>query len=278
MTKIDWDQEWNDILAEAMMSKCQVGGNGFSSFYDDTAEDYTKGVKADEEFYRHIVEYMATVGILRKSDHVLDIGSGPGTYTLPIAGKAESVAALDPSDGMLKILMRETAAKGHSNVRPIKSTWEDYAGEERFDLVFAALSPGIKGPAELMRMERFSARSCCYINYGEAGGDKKLSDDLWELVTGEKKKDNGFNITYPFNLLYSKGRKPNVRFFEKLKTRRVPCEDIVKGNVKWLGMFTQIDHAKEEKIRDYILARSKNGYFEQEDKLSLVALYWDVPG
>jgi SAM-dependent methyltransferase len=277
MSNIDWENEWNDVIAGAMMSKCHVGDKGLSSFYDDTAEDYQKGVRADEDFYQYIVDNLVINGVLRKGDSVLDIGSGPGTYTLPIAKKARSVAALDPSDGMLTMLMRESAAKGLSNIRPIKSTWEDYASEERFDLVFAALSPGIKCPDDLMKMERFSTRSCCYINYGEAGGNKKFSDDLWELVTGEKKKNNDFNVTYPFNLLYSKGRKPNVRFFEKKKIVRVPCENIVKGQVKWLSMFTQMDGEKEKKIRDYVITRSKDGYYEHEDILSLVALYWEVP-
>jgi SAM-dependent methyltransferase len=277
MSNINWENEWNDALADAMMNKCHVGDKGFSSFYDDTAEDYRKGVRADADFYQYIVDSLAFDDILRKGDCVLDIGSGPGTYTLPMAEKATSVTALDPSSGMLELLMRESAAKGLSNIQSVKSTWEDYASEERFDLVFVALSPGIKVPADLMKMERFSTRSCCYINYGEAGGNKKFSDDLWELVTGEKKKNNDFNVTYPFNLLYSKGRKPNVRFFEKRKTLRVPCENIVKGQVKWLSMFTQMDREKEKKIRDYVTVRSKDGYYEHEDILSLVALYWEVP-
>lgn len=277
MSNINWENEWKDVLADAMMNKCHVGDKGFSSFYDDTAEDYRKGVRADEDFYQYIVDSLAIDGVIRKGDCVLDIGSGPGTYTLPMAEKAISVTALDPSSGMLELLMRESAAKGLSNIRSVKSTWEDYDGEERFDLVFAALSPGVKVPADLMKMERFSTRSCCYINYGEAGGNKKFSDDLWKLVTGENRKNNDFNITYPFNLLYSKGRKPNVRFFEKKKMVRVPCENIVKGQIKWLSMFTQMDGEKEKKIRDYVFTYSKDGYYEHEDILSLVALYWEMP-
>ena len=277
MSKIDWEHEWNDVLEEAMMSKCHVGSDGFSSFYDDTAKDYQKGVLADIDFYQHIVDHLATEGIIRKGDSVLDIGSGPGTYTLPIAEKVGSIAALDPSNGMLELLMRESVARGLSNVKPIKSSWEDYNSEERFDLVFAALSPGIKGPAELMKMERFSTRSCCYINYGAAGGDKELSDDLWKLVTGEKKENNDFNITYPFNLLHSMGRKPNVLFFEKPKKVSMPCDDIADGHIKWLSMFTHMDEAKEKQVRDYITGHSKDGRYEHEDKLTLVALFWNVP-
>lgn len=275
--KIDWEREWNAVRAGSMLSKCRVGDKGFSGYFDNTAEEYLSQVKAHEDFYHSIVDHLADGGFLREGDDVLDIACGPGTYTLSMAEKAKTVAALDPAGGMLAVVMRESAASGLSNVRSIKSTWEDYDDKENFDLVFTALSPGIKGPAELMKMERFSRRSCCYITFGESGSNNKLGDELWELVMGEKKKNNDFNVTYPFNLLHSRGRKPNVRFFEQPATVREPVEEVIKSNVEWLGMFTQMDGAKVEKVRDHVNARSTDGYYERDAKISLVALYWDVP-
>ncbi len=160
-------------------------------------------------------------------------------------------------------------------MQPICSRWEDHEGEEQYDLVFTALSPGITGPETFLKMERYSRRSCCYIGFGD-GSNSKLGDDLWELVMGEKKKNNKFNVTYPFNLLHSMGRKPNVRFFERLSPASEPCDEVIKSNLKWLGMFTQMDREKKQTVRDYVKARSTDGQYEYTAKLSLVALYWGV--
>jgi len=97
-----------------------------------------------------------------------------------------------------------------------------------------------------MKLEQYSKRSCCYIGFGE-GSNNELSDRLWELVIGEsRKKKNGLDVTYPLNLLFSKGRKPNVRFFGKESVVREPCEEVIDSNVKWLGMFTPEAEGEEE--------------------------------
>jgi SAM-dependent methyltransferase len=277
MSQIDWELEWKNVQSKAILSKCRVNGHGFSGYFDSVAEDYLKQVRADEKFYRGIVDHLERERFLKDDDDVLDIACGPGTYTLPFAERVKAVAGLDPSEGMLSVLMREAGCRGLSNVREIRSKWEDYTGGERYDLVFTALSPGITGPETFMKMERFSRRSCCYIGFGN-GSNNELSDRLWELVIGEKKNDRGFNVTYPFNLLCSKGRKPNVRFFEKESVEKQPCEEIIKSNVEWLGLFTEMNGEKEKKVREYVMARSTCGYYERKAKQSLVALYWDVPG
>jgi hypothetical protein len=277
MSSIDWEREWKDVQSKAMLSKCRVGGRGFSGYFDRIAEDYLKQVLADEPFYGGIVGHLRSEMFFRKGDDVLDVACGPGTYTLHFAEQARSVSALDPAEGMLSVLMREAARRGLSNVLPIRSRWEDHEGDGRYDLVFTALSPGITGPETFMKLERYSRRSCCYIGFGE-GSNNELADSLWELVMGESRKSNGFNVTYPFNLLCSKGRKPNVRFFEKESVVREPREEVIKSNIEWLSMFTPMDEGKEKKVREYVTSRSKDGYYERMARQSLAVLYWDVPG
>jgi SAM-dependent methyltransferase len=263
-------------MSGAMLSKCRVDEKGFSGFFDSVAEDYLQRVMENEEFYRGIVDHLERENILRCDDEVLDISCGPGTYTLPMAKRTRSVSSLDPAEGMLSVLMREAANRGLLNVRTIKSKWEDYGGEEKFDLVFVALSPGIRGPNDFLKMERFSRRNCCYIGFGKGGKDS-LGDEIWEQVMGEKRKNNDFNITIPFNLLHAKGRKPNVRFFEKSSLSKEPGEEVIKSNTEWLSMYTKMDRAKKKKVRDYVNDRSTDGYYEHDAVLSLVALYWEVP-
>ncbi len=274
MSEIDWEQEWKNAREKTMMSRCRNGG--FGEYFDGIAEDYLRQVRADEEFYGGIVGYLGREGFFREGDDVLDIACGPATYTLHFAERARSVAALDPAQGMLSVVMREAAVRGLSNVRPIRSRWEDYDGDERFDLVFTALSPGITGPESLLKMERHSRRSCCYIGFGE-GSNNELGDELWALVAGEGRKMRGVDMSYPFNLLFSKGRRPNVRFFKKEYVAREPCEKVIKSNVEWLGMFTRMDSEKVRKVSEHIMSLSRDGFYEHVQKQSLVVLYWNIP-
>ena len=258
MRNIDWEQEWKDVQSGAMLSKCRVGDDGFSDYFDRMAGEYLEQVLANEDFYRSIVGHLKRERCIRKGDDVLDIASGPGTYTLPFAEIAGSVSALDPAKGMLSVLMREGLPQKASERAPICSRWEDYEGDERYDLVFTALSPGITGPETFMKMERYSRRSCCYIGFGD-GSNSELSDDLWELVMGESRKNRGFSIAYPFNLLCSKGRKPNVRFFLKESIVSEPCDEVIKSNIKWLRMFTPMNGAKKKKVREHVMSLSNGG-------------------
>lgn len=276
MSEIDWEKEWEEVQSRAMLSKCQVGKCGFSGYFDRIAGDYMKQVLSDEPFYRSIVDCLEREGYFRQGDEVLDIACGPGTYTLPFAMHAKAVSALDPAEGMLSVLMQEAGRRGLNNISPIRSRWEDLDLGERYDLVFTALSPGITGPGTFLKMERYSKRSCCYIGFGDVS-NSELSDRLWELIIGESRKSRGFSIGYPFNLLLSKGRKPNVRFFKCERAASEPCEEVIKSNIEWLEMFTRMDQEKEKEVRDYVMARSRDGFYEHIARQSLAALYWDVP-
>jgi hypothetical protein len=176
---------------------------------------------------------------------------------------------------MLSTLMDEAARRAIANIRAVESKWEEYSGEGEYDLVFSALSPVIKRPESLLEMERASRRSCCFVTYGP-GGEPLLRKEIWHLLTGEETGDGDFNITFPFNLLYSMGRRPNLRFFEKVSALRVPAEKLVANNIRFFSLFVDIDASKKETIAEYIESRSRDGFFEAGKKKSLAVLHWDV--
>lgn len=273
---IDWAQAWKDAQSGSMLTKRRGGEQKWTGYFDDVAREYLENVMSKEAYYRRIAGFVKREGFFRKGDSVFDLACGPGTYTLLFAESASSVTALDPSPGMLNVLQGEAARRGLNNIRTVQSRWEDYEGDEKYDLVFTALSPGVTGPETFLKLERFSSRSCCYIGFGEASNNE-LGEKLWELVMGSPMKNHGFNVTYPFNLLHSIGRRPCVRFFEQKSMVSEPCDELIDSNIEWLGLFTDMDEAKREIVREYVHSISKSGYYRHNARQSLVALLWDAP-
>jgi Protein-L-isoaspartate carboxylmethyltransferase len=97
---------------------------------------YGKQISEDGSLREAVTGFMAGEGLLTPADDVLEIGCGPGVYTLPMARTARSVTALDISQGMLDQLTIETNGKGITNVRPVCSGWDSYRGRKKYDLVF----------------------------------------------------------------------------------------------------------------------------------------------
>src|SRR6266851_10178451 len=62
---------------------------------------------------------------VRPTDTVLDIGAGGGRLALPLALETRQVIAIDPSEGMLRVL-REGMAEHHiGNIEVIKGRWPE---------------------------------------------------------------------------------------------------------------------------------------------------------
>ena len=71
------------------------------------------------------------------TDTVLDIGAGGGRYALPLALVAREVIAIEPSDGMRRVLQEGTTEHGIANIRVVDGRWP-------------AVASGLQGDVALM--------------------------------------------------------------------------------------------------------------------------------
>lgn len=89
--------------------------NENSKFWDHRSLIFDGQVaKIYEEAYEKTINY--TLKYVEKTDRVLDIGCGTGITTLPIAGSAGCVTAVDTSPEMLKKAEEKACRTGSSNV------------------------------------------------------------------------------------------------------------------------------------------------------------------
>jgi len=102
----------------------------------------------------------------------LDVGSGPGTFALPLTLRGASVTALDISDNMLKRLVAEAQHRSISSVKTIRASWKeidpaDVGFPRAFDIVLTALSSAIETDKDILKMEQCSRQWCVYIATGK---------------------------------------------------------------------------------------------------------------
>jgi ubiquinone/menaquinone biosynthesis C-methylase UbiE len=119
--------------------------DGVASLYDATRPSYPA----------EIVDAVCASGGVGRGSDVLEIGCGTGQLTRQLAGRAFNLTAIDIGGAMIEAARRNVA---DPMVGFQVSSFEDFAGSERFDLIVSAtafhwVDPGI-GLAKAARLLR----------------------------------------------------------------------------------------------------------------------------
>ncbi|WP_019177786.1 class I SAM-dependent methyltransferase [Methanomassiliicoccus luminyensis] len=189
-------------------------GEGFSyektlRFWDGIADSYSsvqQGTMVDE-----IVEHLRANGTLDRGRTVLELGSGPGTYSLRIAPMVRSVTCLDTSPKMLDRLFSSARELGLHNLKRLQMDFKDYVPKEKHSVVMSALCPGAGSMEFLGRMERCAERSCASISWIENGWDD-LCAEVWKAL-GRNYSFDSRRSTATLDNLRTMGRSPQAREF-----------------------------------------------------------------
>lgn len=147
---------------------------------------------------------------VEKEDTVLDIGSGNGVITIPLAKKAKSVTAVDISAKMLDILRENAAAEKLSNIHFINLDLEMVEADEigPHDVVVASRS--LNGIADIQpELEKINniADKYVYMTLWSVG-NREFENEISELL-GRKSHHNP-DYTIVLNILQDMGIQTNV--------------------------------------------------------------------
>ena len=145
----------------------------------------------------------------------LDIGAGGGRYALPVALAVREVVAVDPSEGMLRVLRSAMEDGGIPNVRPVHGRWPLPGYEGTADIALMAhVGYDIEpiGPF-LDAMEEAATRFCVAVM--SEGAMTTVATLFWEQIHDEPR------IALPalpefLTLLMARGRLPEVRLEDRL--------------------------------------------------------------
>ncbi len=114
---------------------------------------------------------------------VLDVGAGPGRFTLALAPRVAEVVAVDPSPAMLAIVKREARRRGLANVRCIEGRWQDVDAPTADVVICSYVLPLIEDAAGFLAKLDGAARSHAFVYMNAVSADLSF-DPFWRHFHG----------------------------------------------------------------------------------------------
>ena len=146
--------------------------NSTREFWNSRAESFPRYEAGADTYEARMLQLARDNGVDFRGKTVLDVGCGSGMYTIRLAQQAASVTALDISDEMLRILMQDAAAQGLANIRPVCSDWQHFAPAERFQIIFASMTPALTDDAAREKLHACALEQVVFMGFTE----RKTSD------------------------------------------------------------------------------------------------------
>lgn len=240
--------------------------------WNQRAESYARKAasEASQSLRDDILAWLTSAGALERDFTALDIGAGPGSFVIPLASRLSEVWALEPAREMAKILKMRLSEAGLHNIRFAGEKWEEIVPEsegwnEKFDLVFASMSPGISDPEALDKMNRVS-RKFCYLSAWSGpywGNWGKAKDDIWLEMFQEDLGEYPNDILYAFGLLYSEGYRPEVRFRQRESKIEEDSRTAADELIGLLSQYIEITSRERRLIEQYVSRHTTRGVFSQ---------------
>lgn len=250
------------------------------SHWEQRAASFSRNTAGEKNVIRQqqVLRFLAECGVPLSGSKILDIGCGPGNYAIPMAAEAEGIWALDPSPTMLEVLKERMAVRELSNITPVLKTWQelDLAAEgwrKNFDLVFAAMTPGIDN-GEMLRKMIDASRGYCLLSKFAGPRRNSLQEKLWPRTVGGHYPGSCSDFIYPFNLLYSWGYYPAVRFFNTEYTNESTVAEAEKLLANWLEQYCILTPEVISQIANFVQEEAVEGVVRETVSARTGVMVW----
>ncbi len=263
--------EWDNVRYKHPFFGENLSDEQIDRVWNDSADTYEDGVL--EDIHDRISDYLLSEGYLNKDTTLLDIGCGPGTYSLRFSNHVKSITAIDKSPRMVNRIIRESESRGVKNLSAECVDWNQYVPDKTYDVAFSSLCPPVNSHESILRMEKCSGNTCVYIS-SMSGNRDSVYFEIWKRL-GRNYTFEGYDTRYPCRFLKSIGRNPALKIFENKMEKENCCLELCEH---YKQKFSHYGHSEDisELIEDVVYSFAEDGqvYTVQNNRLGL--LIWDV--
>ncbi len=217
-------------------------------FWDVFAGTYSAEQQGDMP--EKIIDWLFEIGAVSEDREILEVGSGPGTYSFGLAERSKTVWCLDSSEKMLDRLFVGAEKTGMKNLRRMDADWNAFVPKRKWDSVISTLCSGIGSPESLKRMESCSSEYCVIVSWIRNHGDD-LQSEIWSEL-GEEYSYRRRSTDGITEKLRAGGRAPFYKDFRSEVSIELPVNEMVGRQTRTFSVFGL--EAEAEKAAEKILS------------------------
>lgn len=267
---------------EQLWNKQKTDKTACQSFWDGRAEEFNLKRQANKKDKRvnSVLELLASKGVLKEDENVLDVGCGPGKYSLEFAKRGQNVIGIDISPKMIEFARENAQTEGLNNVSFDTLDWEmadlkKLGWEQKFDMVFASMTPAINSKNTLEKMMQAS-RGFCFLSTFVDRKDS-VRDPLRSLINWQS-SDRNFSKTiyYGFNILWLMGFYPEIIYLDSEWENTYSLERAVSLYTANFEMTQSLTKEEKKTIAAYLEEISQNGQVKERIDSKIAWMYWKI--
>ena len=215
-----------------------------------------------------------------KGCRVLDLGCGAGRYSIAVAPRCASVVGSDISDTMIACAKQKKEDAQAENARFFQEDWatvdlEERGYENHFDLVLAHMTPAVHDLQTLERMNRCSKGYCALATFVQR--QNPLQGELFSLLGLPERAKTASVIPSFFSYFYEKGMYPQVAYYLRDDTRRMPVEEAAAFfRDRVFLQQADLTPEQEEKIDGFIREKQEDGIVVDTVTSVIVVMIWNT--
>jgi len=183
---------------------------------------------------------------------VLDVGSGPGTLAIPLAGLVRSVTAVDYSAGMLDALKRKAEEHDIHNIRTLQGAWEDDWQQLDIgvhDIAIASRSLAVENLSLALKKLNDHARDYVFIT-------DRISPTPFDpaaFAAIGRKFQSGPDYIYTVGTLHAMGIHANIDILQL--DRDYVFRDMEEALQSYVWMFKDLSACEKDVLTGYVSSR-----------------------
>ena len=243
MAKLDYNSvDWGKLWQQAQQSR--AGKEKKAQDWDNRAQSFAART-ATSIYTKHFLQ------LLQPEAHwtVLDVGSGPGTLSLPLSPCVRHITCLDFSGNMLDILNKRARQQKITNISTCKAAWEDdwkQRGITPHEVAIASRSLAVRD------LQGALNQLCCFATEKVVITDKvrhgPFDPDAFRAL--QRPLQTGPDYIYTVNLLYQMGFLASIDY---IRLEEYPTysnfEDAMTG---YSSMFPSISSQEKKQLKKYL--------------------------